>query len=84
MSKIAFHRALADFVARSAVRLSRWGGADHGRQDKSAASGQRLGLVGLEIFGIQATRPAGAFRQIANDFKSRSAISVIGRVRSPP
>jgi hypothetical protein len=40
MSKIAFHRALAGFVARSAVGLGRWGGADHGRQDKSAASGR--------------------------------------------
>jgi hypothetical protein len=39
MSKIAFHRALAGFVARSAVGLSRWGGADHGRQDKSVAFG---------------------------------------------
>jgi hypothetical protein len=30
----------------------------------------RMGLVGLEIFGIQATRPAGAFHQIANDFNA--------------
>jgi hypothetical protein len=46
---------------------------------KAPPSAGRMWLVGLEIFGIQATRPAGAFHQIANDFKSRSAISVIGR-----
>ena len=40
MSKIAFRRALEGFVARSAIGLSRWGGADHGRQDKSAAFGR--------------------------------------------
>jgi hypothetical protein len=45
---------------------------------KAPPSAERMWLVGLEIFGIQATRPAGAFHQIANDFKSPSAISVIG------
>jgi hypothetical protein len=45
---------------------------------KAPPSAGRMWLVGLEIFGIQATRPAGAFHQIANDFKSRSAIPVIG------
>ncbi len=48
MSKIAFRRALAGFVGRSAVGLSRWGESDHGRQDKSAACGQAhvVGWVG--------------------------------------
>jgi len=45
MGKIAFHRTPAGSVARSAVGLSRWGGADHGRQDKSAAFG-RAHVVG--------------------------------------
>jgi hypothetical protein len=45
MSKIVFHRALAGFVAHSAVQLRRRGGADHGRQDKSAAFG-RAHVVG--------------------------------------
>jgi hypothetical protein len=57
MSKIAFHRALAGFVARSAVGLSRWGGADHGWQDKSAASGQAY-VVGWFGDFRQTTHPA--------------------------
>ena len=50
MSKIAFHRALAGFVARSAIGLGRWGGADHGRQDKSAASGRAHVFGWIEDF----------------------------------
>jgi hypothetical protein len=50
MSKIAFHRALAGFVARSAVGLDRWAGVDHGRQDKSAASGRAHVIGWIEDF----------------------------------
>jgi hypothetical protein len=34
----------------------------------------RMGLVGLEIFGIKAIRLAGAFVRNANDFNVPSAI----------
>ena len=69
MSKIAFHRALADFVARSAVRLSRWGGADHGRQDKSAASGRAHVVGWIGDFRHLATRTCWRFRQKHQDFQ---------------
>ena len=45
---------------------------------KAPPSAGRMWLVRLEIFAIQAIQPAGAFHQNANDFKSPSAISVIG------
>ena len=38
----------------------------------------RMWLVGLEIFGIQPTGPAGAFARNANDFNAPSAIPGIG------
>ena len=38
----------------------------------------RMGLVGLEIFGIRTIRPAGAFHQNANDFNAPSAIPGVG------
>jgi hypothetical protein len=50
VSKIAFHRALAGFVVDSAVRLSRWGGADQGRQDKSAGGGPAHVVVRATVF----------------------------------
>jgi hypothetical protein len=50
MSKIAFHRVLAGFVARSAVGLSRWGGADHGRQGKRPAFGAAHVVGNIEEF----------------------------------
>ncbi len=53
----AFHRTLARFVACSAVGLSRWRGVDHGRQDKSAASGRAHVLGWLGDFR-RLTRPA--------------------------
>jgi hypothetical protein len=78
VSKIAFHRALAAFVARSAIGLSRWEAPTMDGKIKAPPSARRMWLVGLKIFGIQAIRPAGAFHQIANDFNVPSAISLIG------
>jgi hypothetical protein len=58
MSKIAFHRTLAGFVARSEIGLSRRGGADHGRQDKSAASGRAHVIGWIEDF-LRLVHPTG-------------------------
>ena len=38
----------------------------------------RMWLVGLEIFGVWHTGPAGAFSRNANDFNLTSAIHGIG------
>jgi hypothetical protein len=38
----------------------------------------RMALVGLEIFGVWHTRPAGAFARNTKIFNAPSAISVIG------
>ena len=69
MSKIAFHRALAGFVARSAVGLGRWGGADHGRQDKSAAFGRAHGVGWIEDSRRLAYRTGWRFCQKHQDFQ---------------
>jgi hypothetical protein len=61
MSKIAFHRALAGFVARSSIGLSWWGGADHGRQDKSAASGRAHVVGRIGDFRLLARPPCWRF-----------------------
>jgi len=45
---------------------------------KAPPPAERMWLVGLEIFGIRAIQPAGAFHQNANDFNAPSAIPVIG------
>ena len=38
----------------------------------------RMGLVGLEIFGVWHTGPAGAFSRSTNNFNAPRAIPVIG------
>ena len=45
---------------------------------KAPPSAGRMWLVGLVIFGIQASRPAGASAGTANDFNAPSAIPRIG------
>ena len=49
MSKIAFHRALAGFVARSAIGLSGWGGADaptmDGKIKAPPSAGARIEVI---------------------------------------
>ena len=69
MSKIACHRALAAFVARSAIGLSRWRGADHGRQDKSAAFGRAHGIGWVGDFRRLAYPTCWRFRQKHQDFQ---------------
>ena len=85
MSKIAFHRTLAGFVARSEIGLSRWGGADHGRQDKSAASGRAhvVGWIGdfrrlvhCDLLALSPETPRISMRQ-APSLGSASALSAM-------
>ena len=45
---------------------------------KAPPSAGRMWLVGLEIFGVWPTEPAGAFARNTNDFNAPSAIPVIG------
>jgi hypothetical protein len=78
MIEIAFHRFLSGFVACSAVGLSGWERADHGRQDKSAASG-RAHVAGWIGDFRRLTHPAaGPFTRNINDFNAATAIPVIG------
>jgi hypothetical protein len=42
----------------------------------------RMWLVGLEIFAIRATRPAGASARKSNDFNPATAIQRFARARS--
>ena len=52
--------------------------ADQDGKIKAPPPAGRMGLVGLEIFGVWHTGPAGAFARNAKNFNAPSAISVIG------
>jgi hypothetical protein len=45
---------------------------------KAPPAAGRMGLFGVEIFGVRHTGPAGAFTRNTKIFNAPSAISVIG------
>jgi hypothetical protein len=52
------------------------------RKIKAPPPAARMGLVGLEIFGIRHTGPAGAFARNTKVFNAPTAIHQAGGIRS--